>query len=485
MIDIISELDPLFYPEGVAVVGASKSPAKIGTTTLLSIVSGGFEGKIYPINPKGGKILGLKAYSSLNDISDDIDLIIVCVPAVNVPEVIEDSVEIGARVGVIISSGFSEVGENGMKLEKEVVRIARKGGMRIVGPNCMGVCNTTKKLYALINMIRTIPGDVSMVSQSGTFGTIGMKVLSNHSVGVNKFVSSGNEADIHTEDLIEYYSQDADTKVIFAFIEGIRDGRKFIEVSKEATKKKLFVVLKGGTTDAGTKAVSSHTGALAGSDTIYDAVFAQTGIIRAVDCRGVIDLLKAFSMLPLPKGKRVGILTAGGGAGVLTADACEKEGLEVPDLPKEIIEELNRFLPPFWSHGNPIDITASGFQLGLSAITVCLEALLQCEKIDSVICRAPIFSYIIDDVFTRASLSKSDLKSMPWRTMDRRSIEKFIELKEKYEKTLISMDLLGNRWSEGVKLLEENGIPVYETPEQTAYVSSKLLKYREYLDSRG
>ena len=267
----------------------------------------------------------------------------------------------------------------------------------------MGICSSPVKLYALMNMMVPRPGDVSFVSQSGTLGTVNMLVASNHGIGFNKFVSSGNEADLKTEDLIEYYTKDEGTKVILSFIEGIRNGRKFFEVSKEATKNKPFIVLKAGITKEGAKAANSHTGSLAGSELMNDVAFRQVGVIRASNGTEMLELVKAFSLLPIPKGNRVGIVTGGGGAGVLAADACGKVGLELPDLPKEIVDELSEFLPPFWSHGNPIDITASGGVGGsdgadFSAITKSLETLLKCDDIDSVICMGVNFSDMMDTV---------------------------------------------------------------------------------------
>jgi acyl-CoA synthetase (NDP forming) len=487
--DIVSELDPLFYPRGIAVVGASKSLIKMGSITLLSITTGGFEGGIYPVHPKADKIMGLTSYQNFKSVPDDADLVVVCVPAPAVPDVIEESIDAGIRAAVIISSGFAEVGKDGKKLQDEVLKIARGGGMRFVGPNCMGICNSSVKLHALMNMMMPIPGNISFVSQSGTLGTMNMLTASGYGVGFNKFVSSGNEADIKTEDLIEYYANDQDTKVVLSFIEGIRDGRRFFEVSREVTKKKPFIVLKVGTTKAGAKAASSHTSALSGSDVINDAAFRQAGIIRARSQTEMQDLVKAFSLLSSPKGRRVGILTAGGGSGVLCADACEKAGLEVPSLSKEVIEELNKYLPPFWSHGNPIDITASGGfggsagGAGLSAITKCLDALLRSDDIDSVITMTMDFSSgMIDAVIANLPLKPRDKDSiikLASGIMPKAGgifTDGLVKFSKKYGKPVVGMGMGGSG------LLKSYGIPSYSDPERAAFALSKLVEYREYLE---
>ncbi|MDY6966201.1 MAG: CoA-binding protein [Halobacteriota archaeon] len=485
--DIVTELEPLFYPRGVAVVGASQSFVKIGTMTLLSTIVGGFEGGIYPVHRKAGKILGLTAYKDFKSLPDDSDLVVVCVPASAVAGVIEDSIDAGIRAAVIISSGFAEVDNEGKKLQDEVLKIARDGGMRFVGPNCMGICNSSVKLYPLMNMMMPMAGNISFVSQSGTLGTMNMLMASTYGVGFNKFVSSGNEADLKTEDLIEYYANDPDTKVVLSFMEGVRDGRRFFEISKEATKKKPFILLKAGRTKAGAKAASSHTGSLAGSDVINEIAFKQAGVITAKCGEEMLDLVKAFSLVSPPKGRKVGILTAGGGSGVLSADACERMGLEVPDLPEEIVEELNQFLPPFWSHGNPIDITASGGIGGaggadFSAITRCLDSLLQSDDIDSVITMSIDFLDRMETVISNFPPKFKNLSKIAGRVIapiGGKFTEDLVSICEKYDKPVIAM---GGFESNG--LLESYGIPSYSDPERAAFAISKLAEYREFLEKQ-
>jgi acyl-CoA synthetase (NDP forming) len=314
-----------------------------------------------------------------------------------------------------------------------------------------------------------------------------MMIASSHGTGFNKFVSSGNEADLRTEDFIEYFANDRDTKFILSFIEGIRDGKKFLKVSKDATRKKPFIVLKAGTTSAGTRAASSHTSALAGSNVINNAAFRQAGIIRARNGTEMQDLVRAFPVLPLPKGRRVGILTAGGGAGVLAADACERVGLEVPKLSDYVIEELNKYLPPFWSHDNPIDITASGGTFGgagLAAMTKPLEELLKCDDIDSVIMMSFDFIEMADSLISNLPRKYHGLKGISdlAGSVGGRLMDGFIKIIKNYDKTAVTMGISGSE-SEINKTLESNGILTYSEPERAAFVLSKLAEYREYLES--
>jgi len=284
-------------------------------------------------------------------------------------------------------------------------------------------------------------------------------MASSQGIGFNKYVSSGNEADLHMEDFLEYYADDPETKVVAAYIEGVREGRRFIDASKEVTKNKPFVVLKGGKTEAGAAAASSHTGALSGADMIFDAMCVQTGIMRVSDHMEMIDLIKAFLLLPRPMGRKVGIVSAQGGMGVLMADACVKYGLEVPKLTEGSINELNTFLPYFWSHRNPIDVTA-GFMGDLSALTKSLEVLLRQEDIHSVVCLPQVWSPLFSTISAQISDEMQDLfksisvEMMEW--MEETIINDFIKLKNEYGKPVIAIGTFTNSGSKSNRLLEEN-----------------------------
>ena len=317
----VLDLDPLFYPTSVAVLGASQSLNKVGAIILLSIISGRFKGKVYPINQREKEILGVAAYSNMKKVPCDIDLAIICVPAASVPQAVEECAEVGVKFGLINSSGFGEVSDEGKAVETDLVRIANKGGMRLIGPNSFGMMCSDIGLYVLMNAALPMAGNVSVVSQSGTLGSVTMLLGSEQSIGFNKFISSGNEADLHSEDFIEYLAHDKKTSVILSFVEGVNDGERFGKVTKEAARNKPLVMLKGGVTEAGAKAVSSHTGSMAGSPIVYDALFRQAGIIQAKTDRELVDLAKAFYLLPTSRGRKVGIVTGWGGTEVLASDA--------------------------------------------------------------------------------------------------------------------------------------------------------------------
>jgi len=483
----IDELDRLFNPQRIAIFGASNK-IKIGTISLLTILSGNYKGKIYLIHPRDDSILGIKAYPKLKDVPEQVDLAIISVPAEGVPSVMEDCVENGVGSAVIYSANFSEVGEEGGRLEEEVIRIAKKGGIHFVGPNCMGIVNNAINLCALMNFTIPRKGDVSMVSQSGTLGTISMINASSQGVGFNKFVSSGNEADLKMEDFIEYFAQDEDTHVIVAFIEGARGGKRFIDVIENAAENKPFIVLKGGTTTAGSKAAHSHTGSMAGSDQIYDALFRQKGVIRANDEGDMINLIKGFSRSILPRGKNVAIYTSGGGFGVLTSDACEKNGLNVAKLSDETIDGLNKILPPFWSHGNPIDITASGgMSMDPSINKNSFEILLSAEEVDAIIFMEFNFDGYMKKVLPE--IQNEDIRNIMDMTIEgglldvESETKEIIEIKERYKKPMICVNISGTYY-DGDKILEDGGIPVYLTTSDAARVLSKLLYYRDFIDKK-
>ena len=325
------------------------------------------------------------------------------------------------------------------------------------------------------------------MSQSGTLATIITLGGSAEGVGFCKYISSGNEADLHSGDFIEYFAHDPETKVVTAFIEGVKDGREFMRASREVTKNKPFIVLKGGTTEAGTSAVQSHTGSLAGSGEVFDAMCTQAGVIHATNSRDVINLAKGFSLLPLPKGRKVAIVSAQGGLGVLMADACAKQGLQIAKLSKETFEELDSFLPYFWSRGNPVDVT--GGVVDLREITRALDVMLRQDDIHSTICVAPTFSSMFSPVASR--VSQTDKKTFELMSawvmgeMEKDFAKDIIEMRAKYNKPIIGASLLPSQGSETVKALESKGIPVYYGPDQIAYVISKLDEYREYRTKRG
>ena len=482
-----SHLDRLFNPKTVALIGASGMPGKIGSTTLFCMTAGGYTGKIYPVNPKEKEILGLTTYDKVSNIPEKVDVAIICVTAPLVPQVVEECAQAGVEYGVIISAGFGEVDQKGIDVQKNIVALAREKGMRLVGPNCMGIGSSSCRLFATINFTIPLPGNVSIVSQSGTLATVFALGGSAEGVGFSKYVSSGNEADLHTEDFIKYYAHDPDTHAVVAFIEGVRDGDEFFKAARELTKNKPFVVLKGGASEAGAKAANSHTGSLAGSYKVFDSMCTQTGIVNVPGAKEAIDVVKGFSLLPLPKGRKVAVVSAQGGLGVLMADACIRHGLELATLTKQSCDDLDAFLPYFWSHSNPVDVT--GGTTDLRDITRSLEVLLRQDDIDSTICLAPTFSSLFEPIASRLTdEARKTFETMAVWVIDETEkafARDLIELREKYNKPIVGVSLLTCHESEMVKMLEGNGVPIYDTPDQIAYVLSKLADYREYRDNNG
>jgi acetyl coenzyme A synthetase (ADP forming)-like protein len=352
---IVEDLRPIFSPKSIAVIGASRSPMKIGYEILQNILVQGYTGKVYPINPEAPVIMGLKTQPSVIAVRDDIDLAIIAVPAEFVPKVMTECAKKKVKGAIVISSGFGEVGEKGKQLEDEVLAIARRGGIRLIGPNTLGYKDPIDNLDAAFVFGMPRPGEIALISQSGAL-CIGMIYYANgEHIGLSRVISVGNKADIDDADLIEYLDRDPATKVIAMYIEGIKDGKKFLEVARKA--KKPIVAIKAGRTPAGSAAASTHTGSLSGSDAVYDSAFKQVRIQRAYDVIELFDFARALAYQPHAPGNRVGIISNGGGAGIMIADWCESIGLKVPNLTKKTVDGLGPHLPSITTARNPLDVT--------------------------------------------------------------------------------------------------------------------------------
>ncbi|WP_010480079.1 acetate--CoA ligase family protein [Thermococcus zilligii] len=349
-------LDCFFRPRAIAVIGASNDPLKLGYEVFKNLrkYRGG---KVYPVNVKEEEVQGVRAYRNVKDIPDEVDLAIIVVPKNFVRGTVVDCGEKGVKGAVIITAGFGEVGEEGKKEERELVELAHKYGMRLIGPNCVGVMNTLNDMNATFIMDAK-KGDIAFVSQSGALGAGIVYKTVKEGIGFSKFVSVGNMADLDFAELMEYLAETEEDKAIALYIEGIRDGRKFIEVAKRVTKKKPVIALKAGRSESGAKAASSHTGSLAGSWKIYEAAFKQSGVLIAETIDEMLSMARAFTQ-PLPRGRRVAIMTNAGGPGVLTADQIDRRGLRLAELEEKTIEELRSFLPPMAAVKNPVDMIAS------------------------------------------------------------------------------------------------------------------------------
>jgi len=353
--EIITDMKRIFSPEGIAVIGASGDPSKLGYSTVKNIIDGGYKGRIYPINPKADEILGLKCYRSVNEIPDQVDVAVIVIPAKNVAAAITALGEKGVAGAIVISSGFAEIGNN--DLQKELVDTAVKNRVRILGPNIFGIYYTPADLCATFCTPYTEKGPTALSCQSGGVGMAIIGYSRANKMGVSAIVGVGNKCDVDEDDLITFFGQDPNTKVIAMHVEDIKDGVAFVKAAQEVSRQKPIIALKAGATALGEKAAFSHTGALAGNDRIYSAAFARAGIVRVSNLEELLDCAKSFSKMPTPKGENILIVTGAGGLGVLLADACSRHQLQLMTLEKDLDEAFKQYIPPFGATGNPVDIT--------------------------------------------------------------------------------------------------------------------------------
>ncbi len=364
-------LEMFSNPRGVAVVGASPTPGKLGYAVLQNVMQYGYEGQVYPINPKATDILGLRAYPSVMDVPGPIDLAMVFVPAQAVPGVIEECGQKGVRGAVVISAGFREVGREGRQLEKESLEVALRYGVRLIGPNVLGIIDTTIGLNASFAAGMPRKGQIAFMSQSGALCTSILDIALGQGIGFSRFYSIGNKADLNEIDFLNAWSVDSETKVIAAYLEGITNGSEFIKVARKVTRVKPVVSIKSGTTSAGSRAASSHTGTLAGSEKAYDAAYKQAGVVRAGSVQELFDYAQAFARQPLPESDAVAVVTNAGGPGIMASDAIERIGMHLASLTPDIQQKLRAALPAAASVVNPIDVLgdapADRYALGIEA----------------------------------------------------------------------------------------------------------------------
>jgi acyl-CoA synthetase (NDP forming) len=465
----------IFHPENIAILGASKNIMKWGTIIPANIISGGYQGTIYPISLTQPQVLGLKAYSSIFDLPEPPDMVFICLPAEKTPELLHICGQAKANTLVIIAGGFSEVGEEGAQLEEQLKSAAKRyPQMAIVGPNTMGVANPHMSLYALMPTVTPDKGNIAFVSQSGNLGTQMMAFGMRQQVGFSKFVSSGNELVLRTEDFIEYFGEDPETAVILCYIEGIRDTKRFTQVAKQVSLKKPIIVYKAGKYESGRRAAQSHTGAISGSYELYQTLFNQSGIIEAQKTVDMIDYAKAFSRLPPLKGDRIGIISWGGGWGVITTDEVTKAGLKVPSLPAEIVAKIDKYLPPFWSKNNPIDLVGT---LSRRAHSKSFEALYE-SGMDGIIALGIIVgkAFTADKYADFLDASHEEIKVFQeeFEQSDVKFLRKMKRLMKTHQKPIIIVSLMHSE-----EILKED-VVIYSMPEQAAQVMKKLHEYYQF-----
>ena len=381
---MINPLDNIFYPKSIAIIGASSKKATLSYELVNNIINFGFQGKIFPVNPKADAVHSIKAYKSLKDIPDEVDLVIIMVPRDLVLPAIDDCGAKKVNAVVVITAGFKEVGGEGAVLEEKLIEKIKKYNIRLVGPNCMGLINThtSVRLNGTFVLGTPVEGGIGFVSQSGALGAAVLKTVEQNDIGLSQFISIGNKADISGNVVLEYWKDNPHVKVITVYLESFGNPKKFMEITREITKKKPVIVIKSAKTSAGMKAASSHTGALAGADTVVTAFFEQGGVIRVNTVDELFDIAKAFDRTEIPQGNRIGILTNAGGPAILGVDEAELWGLELPELSFETKQMLKELAPPEASFGNPVDILPAA---NAEMYEKATEIMLADENIDSLI----------------------------------------------------------------------------------------------------
>jgi len=455
-----NRLSAFLMPTSVAVIGASVKEDSVGFAVFSNILHTGYKGVVYPVNPNAKAILGVRCFPSILDIPDPIDLAVICIPSRFVPQVIFDCGRKGVKGAVVISAGFKETGPEGAKLEEELKNAAKQYNLPVIGPNCLGLGNMDPNIRLNATFAKRVPkgGSIAIISQSGALGVSLMDYASSRNIGISKVVSLGNKAVLNELDLLKALAKDPQTKVILLYLEDLVDGRKFIETVRTITDtiKKPIMALKAGRTAAGAKAASSHTGSLAGSDEVYDAIFAQSGVIRVEFTSELFDYAIAFARQPIPKGNRVGILTNAGGPGILTTDACIRYGMSVPTLSTETITTLRSFLPPAAALNNPIDIIGDADAIRYEKT---LQAMVKDPNIDSLIV-----------IGTRQLMT--DTKAIA---------ESIVRTAGQTDKTIMVSFPGAPLDDEGVLYLESHGIPVYPFPEAAVRALAVMQKYESWI----
>jgi len=479
---IREQMEPFFNPKSVAIVGASREATKPGNVILRNFLEnmkrGVFKGRVFPVNPAADEILGVRCYDSILSIPSDVEAIVVAVKAEFVPNVLGDASRKGVMVATIISGGFSEVGN--VKLENEVKQIAKRAAIRVIGPNGVGVYDaytgvdtiflpetkTVKEGIEVVATPRPMAGSISFVTQSGAFGVTFLDYMAGREMGVSKFVGYGNKIDIGETEMLDYLAEDERTKVVLLYTEGIQEGRRFISTASRVAENKPIVVLKVGRTKGGASAAASHTGALSGDDRIYEAVFKQAGVVRAMDTEEFADIGNALAYQPPSSGDRIAVLTDGGGAAVMAVDALELLGVGVKRLSDETLKRFGELkaggeIPAFAPCFNPVDLTGS---VTGEMYEKSLKILLEDREVDGVIVLA--------------------LHHVP--TLQEDFVDKIVRVSKQYLKPLVACDVGEAEMARRVRFrFEKSQIPAYPTPERASEAMHGLIEYGKFLRGRG
>ncbi|MDO5823981.1 acetate--CoA ligase alpha subunit [Methanobrevibacter sp.] len=446
------DLNKMFKPKSVAVIGASNTPGKVGHIIVDNLINDGFKGTIYPVNPKGGEILGKKAYANIKDIPETVDLAIITIPSVFVNTVVKECGEIGVQNMVVITAGFKEVGEEGAKLEAELTALGKEYAINIIGPNSLGITDSHTPLNGSFSQMMPPEGNMAFISQSGAMMVAIIDWSVTSGIGFSKVISLGNKAGVSEIELLQYLAEDDETKVIICYLESISEDEDFIRTMRETAHKKPIIVLKSGSSSAGAEAASSHTGALAGSDLAFDTAFRQSGIIRVETMAELFDLGLAFSKAPLPKGDHVAIVTNAGGGGVVTVDAMEKTGLKLAQFDEETTAKLKKCVTEEGSAKNPIDVLGDA---PVHRYKESLEIVLSQDNVDSLIVM----------VCPTASADPDGIANA------------ILEERKEFDKPIIVVNMGGPSFEKANDILRENGVPTYVFPETAVKALQAMTRY--------
>ena len=467
---VVTQLDNILNPKSLAIIGASGDPLKLSNWITVNALKSGFQGRIYLVNPRTKTIDGVATYPRLHDIPGSVDVAAIMVPAAAVAEVLKECIEKHVKGAIVFSAGFKEVGEAGQKREQEILTLAREGGLRIIGPNCMGVYSAASNLN--LTALSVKKGGVALLSQSGGYGLEIAATAMLEGIAFSKFVSTGDKADLQDHEYLEYLAQDPATKVIVLYLESVEQGRAFFETARRITRDKPIFAIKIGRSAAGQAAAQSHTGALAGEDVVYDAAFRQAGIIRAGDIEELFDYLRAYLTQPLPKGNRVGILVGSGGIGVAAADKCAELGLEVPPLSPQNQDLLRGVLPAFASFRNPVDFTGSGAENFFGNWSAVRDIFTD-PNIDSWFFSFPGSGFSgIEGIVKSYEPLMAALEGLPPA--------------EVFGRADAPMVAAGNERDTTIKPLLERlfGLLFYPTPERAIRALAMLHRYRQFREAR-
>jgi acetyltransferase len=456
---VTQNLDKIFNPKSIAVIGASNEEGTVGNVLIKNLIELGYEGKVYPVNIRETEILSLKAYKSVDELPETVDLAIIATPAKTVPEIVEQCGKAGILGIIIISAGFKEVGSEGKVLEEKIIKIKKTYNLRIIGPNCLGVIRPSIHLNATFANRTPISGNVAFISQSGALGTAILDWAVHENIGFSNFVSVGSMIDVDFGDLIDYFGTDPKTRSILMYIEGITNARKFMSAARHFARTKPIVVVKAGRFSESAKAATSHTGALTGEDNIYDAAFKRAGIVRVDEIEDLFSCAEVLGMQPNPRGPNLAIITNAGGPGVMATDALIAREGKLAKLSQKTMDTLNKILPHYWSKGNPIDILGDAKAERYKAV---IEACLQDENIDGL-----LMIYTPQGVADPVDIVNSIVQLLKRKGVNKTVLTSFMG----YEAS-----------EEANHILNENHIPTYSAPEQAVAAYMHMYQYKRNLE---